>query len=126
MRRPRRQVAGFSLLELLAAMTLFALVAAAMGALAGASMRATANNRHASAAAMFAQREIEELRYESYDAIVSRSRGATLDGMGYKIDTAVYPNAPDVGLKHIVVTVSWTAPGGSHSYVADTIFTDLD
>jgi prepilin-type N-terminal cleavage/methylation domain-containing protein len=54
----RRRSRGFSIIEVLAAMSLFAVLASAICAVATTSMRFTTSNRHATLAAMLAQREL--------------------------------------------------------------------
>jgi type II secretory pathway pseudopilin PulG len=121
----RRRQRGFSLAEVLGAMTLFALVASAIGAIAATSMRHTAQNRHATVAAMLAQRELEDLRGLDYDDVVSRASTSTEEGLAYAIDTVVLDDTPAAGMKRITVGVSWTGPLGSRSYAVHTIFTSI-
>jgi prepilin-type N-terminal cleavage/methylation domain-containing protein len=121
-RRGRR---GFSIVEVLAAMSLFAVLAGAICALATTSMRFTTANRHATIAAMLAQRELEDLRGMPYDDVDSRSTVDTLEGQSYTIASSVTANSPDAGMKRIVVTVSWAGPEGSREHEIETIFTSL-
>lgn len=121
----RRGERGISLLEALCAMTLFSLVASAMGTLAVSSIRSTSANRHATVGAMLAQREVEELRGFDYLAVASRSSSTTVGGQTYTIATNVQTNVPAAGMKSITATVAWTGPEGARSYVARTILTDI-
>jgi Tfp pilus assembly protein PilV len=123
--RTRHAERGLSLLEALCAMTLFALVAAAMGTLAVASIRSTSANRHATVGAMLAQREIEELRGLDYPAVASRSSSALVNGTTYTITTNVQTDVPAAGMKDVTTTVGWTGPEGARTYVARTILTDI-
>jgi len=111
----RRRQRGFSLVEILASMTLFAIVASAMGLLATQSMRRTTENRHSTAAVLLAQQELERLRGLDYPALVGGSYGATMGGQSFTVDTAVQPNSPDPNMSQIAVTVSWMGPEGSRS-----------
>jgi len=117
--RPR----GFSLLEVLSAMTLFALVASAIGALATGSMRHTIRNRHATAAAMLAQQRLEDLRALAYADIAGGTSTATVGGQSFSVGTSVLADAPGANMKTITVTVSWTGPEGTRSYAVQTIYT---
>jgi type II secretion system protein I len=119
----RRKQRGFSLLEVLAGMSLFALVASAIGMLATTSMVHTATNRQASMAAMLAQQELEDLRSIAYNNIASRSGVYTVAGQNYNVTTTALDNTPAAGMKRITVIVAWTGPQGAKSYVVDTIFT---
>ena len=121
----RRRSRGFSIIEVLAAMSLFAVLASAICAVATTSVRFTTSNRHATLAAMLAQRELEDLRGLAYAAIVSRSTVDTVQGQTYTINSNVTDNSPAAGMKRIVVTVSWTGPEGSRDHEIETIFTSL-
>jgi len=121
----RRGERGFSLLEALAAATLFALVSAAMGTLAVGSIRATTFNRHASQAALLAQREMERVRALPYEQIASATTTETMGGQTYTIDTVVESDVPAANMSRITVTASWTGPEGAKSYATQTIYTDI-
>jgi prepilin-type N-terminal cleavage/methylation domain-containing protein len=121
----RRRARGFSIVEVLAAMALFGVVAAAITALATTSVRFTIANRHATAASTLAQEELEDLRGLAYEDIDGRGRLATVNGQQFSIDTTVSVDDPAAGMKHIVVAVSWTGPEGSRSHELETIFTSL-
>lgn len=122
-----RPPGGFTLLEVLFAMTLFALMSTAINALTISAMHQTFQNRHGTTAVMLAQQEIDDLRSLAYDSINSRSSAVTNEGRSYSIDTRVRADTPKAGMKQITVTVSW--PGLSDHdpqfYAIDTIFTSL-
>jgi prepilin-type N-terminal cleavage/methylation domain-containing protein len=122
----RRRTHGFSLLEVLAAMSLFALVAAAIGKLAATTMLHGAMNRHYTQAAMLAQEELEDLRSLDYADIASRSSLHVVAGASYTVSTAVAPNSPASGMKHITTTVYWSGPEGTKYYAAETIYTNIN
>lgn len=121
----RRRQRGISLLEVLAAMSLFALVSAAMATLAIASIRGVSANRHATVATMLAQWEMERVRALDYTTITSASSSQTVAGVPYNIATVVQANTPAVNMSDVKVTVSWTGPEGSKSYSTETIYTDV-
>lgn len=126
MRTPtRRRQRGVSLLEVLAAMSLFALVASAVGALSVQSLLHTAVNRHYTMAAMLAQQEVEDLRSLEYVDVVSRSSTQTVEGQVYTTDTAVQANTPAANMSTVTVTVRWDGPEGTKNYAVKTIFTDV-
>lgn len=106
-------------------MTLFAVVASAICALATTSVRFTILNRHATAAAMLAQEELEELRGMEFDDVDDRGWLATVGNQNFAVDSTVSVNDPAAGMKHIVVTVSWTGPEGYRTHELETIFTSL-
>jgi prepilin-type N-terminal cleavage/methylation domain-containing protein len=121
----RRRQRGFSLVEVLASVTLFAIVSSAMGLLATQSMRRTTENRHSTAAVLIAQQELERLRGLDYPSLAGGTYGTTMGGQSYSVNTAVTPNSPDPNMSEVVVTVSWTGPEGARSYALRTIFTDI-
>lgn len=119
----RTRCRGGSLLEVLAAMSLFALVASGAAKLAVGSMRQTVQNRHGTAATMLAQKRLEELRGLAYADMLPGSTSTTVDGLVYVVATSVLDDTPAAGMKQLTVTVSWTGPGGAKSYAVSTIFT---
>jgi prepilin-type N-terminal cleavage/methylation domain-containing protein len=121
----RRRERGFTLLEVLSAMTLFALVAAAVGALATASMVHTIQNRHATTAAELAQRELEDLRALPYASIAGGTSTEVVAGQSYTVVTTVQADTPASGMSRINVQVNWTGPEGARSYAVDTIYTSV-
>ena len=121
----RRSARGTSLIEVLCAMSLFGLVASAIGALAAGSMVHSIRSRHVTGAAMLAQEELEDLRGLPYGDINARVSTAIVTGQQYTITTAVTPDSPAAGMKRIVVTVGWTGPEGAKSHVIETIFTSV-
>lgn len=124
-RKDRRRERGFSLLEALAATTLFALVSAAMGTLALGSIRATTFNRHASQAAFIAQEEMERVRALDYSLMVNASSTKTMGGQSYTLGTVVETDVPAANMKRITVTASWSGPEGAKSYATQAIYTDI-
>jgi prepilin-type N-terminal cleavage/methylation domain-containing protein len=116
---------GTSLMEVLCAMSLFAIVASGVAAMAANSMRATANNRQSTAAQMIAQEELEQLRGFDYADIESRSRSETMENQTFDVHSEVVVDNPAAGMKHITVTVSWNSPLGSRQYELETIFTSI-
>ena len=72
-------------------MTLFALVASAVGALATSALLHTTINRHYTMAAMLVQGEIEDLRSPAYPAIASRRRGPPTNGTPVPVWVTPWP-----------------------------------
>jgi hypothetical protein len=110
----------------LSAISLFALVAAAVASLATTSMRQTTWNRHATAAAMLAQEEVEFLRGENYDTIDGRSALVSVEGQDYAVTTTVVRDVPAQRMSHITVRVDWTGPEGSRMYEIETILAPVN
>ena len=106
-------------------MTLFALVAAAVGALSTGSMLHTIQNRHATAAAQLAQQQLEDLRSLPLASIVNGTTTSSVAGQAYTTITTVQPNTPAAGMSRITVRVNWTGPEGARTYAVDTIYTSV-
>ena len=121
----RRRQRGFTLVDILAGLTLFAIVASAVALLATQSVRRTVENRHSSAAVLLAQRELERLRGLDYPLVAGGVTSASMGGQAYTITTSVQTDAPAPNMKQIAVVVSWTGPEGARSYGLHTIYTDV-
>jgi general secretion pathway protein I len=124
-RKTRQSQRGISLLEILVAITLFALTASGLAAFLVQSLRRTAGNRASTGAVIAAQHEVEDLRSLDYPAIVSRSYATTITGKSYGVGTVVQNDSPASGMKQVTVTVSYTEPLGPESYVLRTILTQI-
>ena len=125
MRKTRQSQRGISLLEILVAITLFAITSSGLAAFLVQSLRRTAGNRASTGAVIAAQHEVEDLRSLDYPAIVSRSYATTITGKPYGVGTVVQNDTPASGMKQITVTVSYTEPLGRESYVLRTILTQI-
>jgi Tfp pilus assembly protein PilV len=121
----RRRARGASLLEVLVAISLFAIVATGVGVLIVGTLRHTVANQHGTTAVMLAQEMLEDLRGLPYDDIVSDSRAVTVGVTTYTVDAAVDTDMPADGMKQIRVTVTWTGPEGTKSYGVDSILTSV-
>jgi Tfp pilus assembly protein PilV len=124
-RKSRRSQRGISLLEILVAITLFALTSSGLAAFLVQSLRRTAGNRASTGAVIAAQHEVEDLRSLDYPAIASRSYATTITGTSYGVGTVVQNDTPASGMKQVTVTVSYTEPLGPESYVLRTILTQI-
>lgn len=116
---------GFTLIELLVSMSLFSLVASGIGALAAQSMVRTAENRHATAATLLAQQELERLRGLEYADVVASSTTKTMGYQSFTVATGVLNNSPAANMKKITITVNWRGAEGTRSYAISTIYTDV-
>ena len=124
-RKARQSQRGISLLEILVAITLFAITASGLAAFLVQSLRRTAGNRASTGAVIAAQHEVEDLRSLDYPAIVSRSYATTITGTSYGVGTVIQNDTPASGMKQVTVTVSYTEPLGPESYVVRTILTQI-
>jgi type II secretory pathway pseudopilin PulG len=104
LRRPARQ-GGYSVVELMVAVTVFALVFAAVSLGIGRALEISRSNRNRSTGAYLAARQLEEVRSKAFDQV---ALGRT---------TCVY-SSPGPGCSvpspyTVVQDVSWTSPGST-------------
>jgi prepilin-type N-terminal cleavage/methylation domain-containing protein len=116
---------GFSLVEVLVAVTLFTLVSAGITSFAVSSMRRTSGNRASAGAVVAGQQELEDLRGLAYADIASRSYNTTIGNLSYSVATVVQNNTPAANMKQVMVSVSWTGPWGVQTHVLRTILTQI-
>lgn len=114
---------GTTLIEALVALTLFALMAAAVSNLLVGHMRAEASNVLMTTAIALAERELEDLRALDYNAIAARTTTQAVDGLSYQVATSVLADSPATGMKSITTIVSWTEPDGARSYTLNALYT---
>jgi type II secretory pathway pseudopilin PulG len=104
LRRPARQ-GGYSVVELMVAITVFALVFAAVSLGIGRALEIGRSNRNRSAGAYLAARQLEEVRAKAFDQV---ALGRT---------TCVYSSpGPDCNVPSpytVTQDVSWTSPGST-------------
>jgi type II secretory pathway pseudopilin PulG len=104
LRRPARQD-GYSVVELMVAVTVFALVFAAVSLGIGRALEISRSNRNRSTGAYLAARQLEEVRSKAFDQV---ALGRT---------TCVYSSpGPDCNVPSpytVTQDVSWTSPGGT-------------
>lgn len=111
---------GFSLIEMLIAVTILAV---GLLAVAGLQVTAIKGNSHGSTisqATTYAQDRIEEIRNTDYAAIAYSATPVDIPGTIYTRETLVEVDTPMSDLKKITVTVRWNA-NGPHEVVLRTI-----
>jgi prepilin-type N-terminal cleavage/methylation domain-containing protein len=99
--------AGFSLIELLVAMTLFAIAALGLSASVALVSRAGVLSDHLTRATILAQDKLEELA--SHHAPLDE--GADAPHPGFTREWSVSPDDPEVGVTRVDVTVTWEGSG---------------
>ena len=130
---PPRGEEGFSLVELLVAITLFGVVLTAVAGAFISSVRSVGDQRLRTAATRLASDRLETLRSVPFDQLEAQAgqRVQTIYGRQFTIDTSVatmvaangdLPPAEPVRkeLKRITAAVAWTAPGGASRNVSYT------
>jgi prepilin-type N-terminal cleavage/methylation domain-containing protein len=122
----RRVVAGFSLLEVLVAMTIFAIVSLAVAKLMVEATAIVSENAAASQAIAFAQEVMEHLRTAEFEDM--ESGGDTyVDDKGRQFNAAwtVAKGSPQVYVNSVTVEVSWQEKGETKYYTLKNVFTDV-
>ena len=122
----RLAVAGFSLIEVLVAMTIFAIVSLAVSKLMFDATAMISQNEAESQAIAFAQQAMENLRTMKF-ANLTNGSSTYYDGKGrqFTVVWTVTPDTPAVFMDTIVVTASWQDKGQTYSYELRNILTQI-
>ena len=111
---PAPKTRGFTLLELLLAVTLLAVGTVGVMTLMHQGQMGTAEGESVLTATYLAQRRLEELKNVSYASVANEARTSVSDPAGYtRFDREVTVTTPYTNLKQIVVTVYWDVPSTS-------------
>jgi type II secretion system protein I len=104
--------AGFTLLEVIVAMTLFAAGIVAVTRLFSGALRLSAGSRDASAATIYARQRMEEALL-SPDPVEGTEQGAFGEGYRWRLTTAFAPQEEEVPYDEVrfLVTVTWDDGG---------------
>lgn len=117
---------GFTLIEALASLGVFAIGAAAIGSLLVTQIRLETSNAIATTATSLAAKELEDLRSLDYSSIPgSRTSTTTVGAIAYTVASTATFDTPAAQMASITTTVSWTEPLGSKSYTVNAIYTDV-
>jgi prepilin-type N-terminal cleavage/methylation domain-containing protein len=119
----RRSESGFTLIEMLQAVSLSAIGLLALSSLTMGTIHANAKARRITTAATLAQAKMEEIRNRNYGEIVGGSDQITDTGMPYTRSWEVCVNCPIEGAKQVTLTVHW-ADQGEQSVTLETIISD--
>lgn len=119
---------GYSLIELLVAMSIFSIASLATARLMLGATMLVSENELASEAVVIAQTEIEKVRALPFDDMntdtnhdpIPSSRG----GVYFSLARTVTDDEAD-GIKRIAVTVSWNDHGRTKTYETHSIFTQV-
>lgn len=104
---------GFTLLEVMLALALFAVATVALMELLQRSYEGMADGESILSASHLAQRRLEELRNTAYSSLTDESKASVSSPSGFsRFSRQVTVTTPYTNLKQVVVTVSWNAPGG--------------
>jgi prepilin-type N-terminal cleavage/methylation domain-containing protein len=111
--------AGFSLLEILVALTVFSIASVALTAGVTTSIRANNTSEHLTQAAILAQDKLEALLANGPIFVA----GNDAPRSGFIRTWTIAADTPQVGVSQVTVSVSWT-DYGSHSITVSTVVND--
>jgi type II secretion system protein I len=120
--------AGFTLTEVLVAMSIFSITALATGKLMLGSTQAVSQNAESTRAIALAQKKLEDLRNMRYDALVSGSEATPASdwkGKSFTVAWIVNRDTPIVNASTVTVTVSWTSHGQTRTYATRSIYSQV-
>ena len=123
----RARGGGFTLLEALIALLIFAFALLAVASLLTTSITSIGQARHYTDATNLAQQRMEALVNTAYASVVSgvhANNPITITGAAGGIYTStwtVVDNAPATGMKRVTVTTAWTDKDGTHTVSLHTI-----
>lgn len=117
---------GLSLLEVLVATLLLALVVASVAAVLSLAGTYAGIGKRGTDAASVAAAEVERLRDLPYDRIPAGTEefDVQFGGVSYHVTRTVEPDTPQQGMKRITVDVRYELQG-PRTYRTQVIFTDL-
>jgi type II secretion system protein I len=122
----KQRNAGFTLIEVLVAMSLFAIASLAITQLMVNHTAMVARNDAGSQAITFAQQEMEHLRTMQFADMASGSDTYTdAEGKEFNVAWDVTLDTPADDMNHVLVTVSWDEKGETKSYELENIFTKV-
>jgi prepilin-type N-terminal cleavage/methylation domain-containing protein len=137
---PRRDEAGFTLLELVVALSLFAIVSGGVFSMISSGLNVTRNNRSRSVAANLAAQQMDTFRSMNFPTLLGQQGNLTqptqtVDGVPYTITTGVNPQSVSATstpcdaqgspgntlVFRVDVTVTWANMRGVAAVTANTI-----
>ncbi len=121
----RRGTGGFSLIETLVALSLFAMTAATMGQFLVTQIRHASNNHLQTKAYSLAAEQLEATRALRFNDMLASTRTVAFNGVQYTVATDVDDDTPSNGLKTIEVDVSWNDPTGPKNVSVSTVYTEV-
>lgn len=123
MKRMKLTSAGFTLMEVLVALTIFSITSLAATQLIVASTALISENNTASQAIAAAQGAIENMRNVTYAEMVD---GSDPDPPPpFTITWTVSDDDPAPNMKTVVVKVSWQAKGETKYYEVESVYSEI-
>lgn len=120
----KRADLGFTLIEVLVAMVVTALVGGAVTSSIVFTTNIVGENTLAGEAITVAQSAMEGLRTINYDAIQDGSE-VSPDGQ-FAIVRNVFVDSPEPGMKEIQVIVTWSWKGQPRQYELNTVYSQIN
>jgi prepilin-type N-terminal cleavage/methylation domain-containing protein len=117
--------AGYSLIELLVAISIFAITAAAIAAQMVHSTAMISQNAEASQAITIAQQVMEDIRTLTYSDMSSGAEMVTWKGQKFNAAWNVSEDDPAPGTKTVIVTVSWEDKGETKTYETRSVYSQV-
>lgn len=117
---------GLSLIEVLVAVTIFTLVAAAVTSLTTSALSTADWNKDRAHAMAIAESEIEDMRSIPYGQMANQFQFVFRGGRRFGVSRIVTRDQPAPNMADLTVAVTWSQRGGrTHTYQARTIVTAL-
>lgn len=119
---------GFTLVELLVAMVVFAIASLAVSKLMVGATQAATENAESTHAIGLAQQKLEDLRNLRYIDLAAGSEsrpGSEWKGRPFTVAWTVNQNQPIAGTSTVVVTVSWSRQGQTRTYATRSIYSQI-
>ncbi len=122
MRRAQNQ-RGFTLIEIMVAVTLLSIGLLGMAGLTVGIMRGNALSSEVTTATALAQAKMEDIKRLGYSGVSSSAEGySAISGYPlYRRDTVIDVDTPKVGTKTVTITVFWNSDASS--IAVETILT---
>jgi type IV pilus assembly protein PilV len=111
-------IGGFSLIEVMMALTVFAIGMLAISSLQIATINSNARSRRSMEAVTIAQQQVEALMAADYDSVVDNP-GPTMTNNRYAVSWDVVQEV--LNTKDVDLTVSWDEDGGQRSVVLSCV-----
>ncbi len=114
---------GFTLIEIMVAVTLLSVGLLGMAGLTVGIMRSNSLSNQVTTATALAQAKMEDLKREGYSGATDSAEGYNaISGYPlYSRDTVIDVDTPELGMKTVTITVSWNS--NASSIAVETILT---
>jgi type IV pilus assembly protein PilV len=122
--RPRRREAGFSLVELMIAMTILGVGILSLAGLFPLAMQKVNRGDLESRATFHAQAKIEELKRISWNNLTAAQNGNDTVETMFQRSWTVQEDVPVLGMKQVDVLVTWSDNRGPRNVTLSSFLSD--